>query len=184
MTTLARHDILFSERMGSKGHRLVGLRSRADDRLGGLRSGGGLLLAGSDLGVVRLLVERNEEEEVRSKEGATEDRSSFRSGARSGSRPRREISRGKVGVRCVARSSSQVSFLIAHPRELEGLGEHTSKVDDEEVDDELSDLEGRKVLLPPDLVSSGSHEVVVVPVEGVCRQCLITGSRRKENWRT
>lgn len=38
----------------------------------------------------------------------------------------------------------------------------TRKVDREEVDNELRDLQRGEVLLPPDLVAGGGHEVVVV----------------------
>jgi hypothetical protein len=38
----------------------------------------------------------------------------------------------------------------------------TAEVDSEEVNDELGDLHGGEVLLPPDLAASGSSEVIVV----------------------
>lgn len=40
----------------------------------------------------------------------------------------------------------------------------TGEVDDEKIDNELSNLKSREVLLPPNLVSSSGHEVVVVPM--------------------
>ena len=49
----------------------------------------------------------------------------------------------------------------------------TGKVDREEVDHELGDLEGREVLLPPNLVAGGGHEVVVVLFNHACQQ--VTG---------
>lgn len=50
----------------------------------------------------------------------------------------------------------------------------TGKVDREEVDHELGDLEGREILLPPDLVAGGGHEVVVVLFSDA-RQQVTTG---------
>lgn len=41
----------------------------------------------------------------------------------------------------------------------------TGKVDDEEVDDELSDLERGEVLLPPDLVPSTRRAIIIVPAK-------------------
>lgn len=65
---------------------------------GSLLRSDSLLLAGSDLSVVGLLVESDEEEEVRGEESATENGSTFSSCARSGSRPGREVSGSEVGV--------------------------------------------------------------------------------------
>lgn len=78
---------------------LVQLRG---DSFRSFRSGGGdgscLLLSSSDLSVVGLLVESDEEEEVRGKEGATENSGTFSSSARSGSGPGREVGGSEVGV--------------------------------------------------------------------------------------
>lgn len=63
-------------------------------------------------------------------------------------------------------------------------GERTGKVDDEEVDDELADLEGRKVLLPPDLVAGSGHEVVVVPTRACLGQLLSETELPQQHART
>lgn len=104
----------------------------------GLASSGSL---GRGLSVVSLLVESDEQEQVRSEQDATEDGGTLGSRARAIGGPVGQVLGG--GVR-VAR-----------------------KVNDEQVDDELSDLQRRQILLPPDLVAGGGHEVVVIPGDKV-----------------
>jgi hypothetical protein len=51
--------------------------------------------------------------------------------------------------------------------------ELTGEVDDEEINDELGDLKCREVLLPPNLVASSRHEVIVVPVRAKRRKSAL-----------
>lgn len=45
----------------------------------------------------------------------------------------------------------------------------STKVDNEEIDDELSDLHGGQVSLPPDLGASSCTEVVVIHKDVYCQ---------------
>lgn len=60
----------------------------------------------------------------------------------------------------------------------------TGEVDREQVNHELRDLQGREVLLPPDLVAGGRHEVVVVlhagPPRGVSIRIAMSTTHPRE----
>lgn len=49
----------------------------------------------------------------------------------------------------------------------------TGKVDDEEVDDELSDLHGGEILLPPDPATTSGSPVIVVYKASTCNQLSV-----------
>lgn len=92
---------------------------------------------GSGGRLVSFSVESDEEEQVRGQDDTSESGSAFSTGT---------TSHSGESVREVLSSEVRVS----------------GKVNYEQVNHELCDLESRKVLLPPDLVSSSSHEVVVI----------------------
>lgn len=88
------------------------------------------------LGLVGLVVKIDKEEEVGAKESATEKSSGFSAGAGPIVGQVGGVSEGKVGV--------------------------GAEIDDSEIDDELDDLHGGQVLLPPDLGPRGRAEVIIV----------------------
>lgn len=105
--------------------------------LGGLGGDVGATLLGSlGLGVVGKAVEVNEEQEVAGEETAAKESSTLGTSALADVREVGPVSEGKVGV--------------------------GAEVDESEVEDELDDLEGGQVLLPPDADTGGRAHVVVV----------------------
>lgn len=100
----------FRERRGERTGGLKELVGLGGDRLDGLARGNRLLLSSGDLSVVGLLVERDEEEEVRREESATEDGGTLGTSARSRRRPPGEVGRGEV---CVGCSNAKLSVRVA-----------------------------------------------------------------------
>lgn len=112
---------------------------------------GATLLGGLGLGVVGEAVEVNEEQEVGREETAAEKSSTLGTGALANVGEVRPVGEGKVGV--------------------------GAEVDESEVEDELSNLEGGQVLLPPD-ADTGSRAHVVVVHEDVDGQVEGDGDPR------
>lgn len=102
------------------------------NRLASWRSSGGGLL----LALVSYAVKVDEKEEVGGKDGATEPSSAFAT-----------VAGTKVG--------KMRSVLVG----VEGVG---AAVDHNKINDELDDLHGCEILLPPDASAASSAEVVVV----------------------
>lgn len=97
-------------------------------------------------GLVSSPVEGDEQEQVAAQETDTEERGRLGSGTVTHVGQEGESAHGKVGVACSTFITFQSAVRIqAQSNE---VGSLTGKVDDEEVDDELSDLQGGEVFLP------------------------------------
>lgn len=113
----------------------------------GSNVGGGLLDSPLGLvvgtGLVSSPVEGDEQEQVAAQETDTEERGRLGSGTVTHVGQKGESAHGKVGVAC---STFQLVVRVHSQFNEEGM--LTGKVDDEEVDDELSDLQGGEVFFP------------------------------------
>jgi len=97
---------------------------------------GGLLIPRRGRLLVGTNVKIDKQEQIASEKSATKDRSTLGSRAGAEAREGRPVRRAEVRV--------------------------AGKVDGNEVDDELSDLHGGKILLPPDLPATRSSPVVII----------------------